>query len=221
MKLFLRCTPLALMIFAACGGNTPNTPPPPPSTTVAPAPTTTTTTTTTMPSETVESRCANLQPGPVERYAIAPREQRENGVKSDAMRVRARPGFDEVWCVDKDKEQRLDFNSNQRNAAGKECCWTDDPEWAVEDPEKVVEAAAPIPNTSNFNFRVRINTHGQRATVGIQAKLDGKASFPWQSGSGYKQGPLYIVAMSQNEINRDCKCYFKGNGIYEGDGCTK
>ena len=207
MRPFLRCTPLALMLFAACGGSNPNQPPPPP-----------TTTTTLVPE--ASNKCGTLAPGPVTRFAITPREQREDGVQVD-MRVRARPGFDEVWCVDKDKEHRLDFNSNQRNADGKECCWINDPEWFVSDPDRVVDSAAPIPNTNSFNYRLRINTHGARATVDVQARIDGIDSFPWQSGSGYRRGPLQIVSMSQNEINRDCKCIFKGNGIYEGEGCSK
>src|SRR5262245_24399389 len=227
MKLVARVTPVALGLglLLPCGGDSPTTAPPPtttlpnpPTTTTLPPPTTTTTTT--LPSG-VESKCANLQPGPVVRYAISPREQRDDGVQTDGMKVRARSGFDEVWCIDKDKEHRLDFNSNQRNANNKECCWITDPEWFVEDPDKVVDSAAPIPNTSNFNFRLRIDTHGARATVGVSAVLDGMKSFPWQSGSGYTQGPLQIVAMSANEINRDCLCTYRGNGIYEGDRCTK
>ena len=155
------------------------------------------------------------------RYAISPREQREDGAQTDGMRVRARPGFDEVWCVDKDKEHRLDFNSNQRNADGKESCWVDDPEWKIGDPDRVVDQAAPVPNTNSFNYRLRMNTRGARVTVEVQATLDGNDSFPWQSGSGYQKGPLRVVSMSANEISRDCKCIFRGNGIYEGDGCTK
>jgi hypothetical protein len=227
MKLARRPFPLVLVLAAlgGCGGD--NTVQPPPvttSTTLAPTPTTTTTittTTTTQPVDPATAKCANLQPGPVVRYAISPREQRTDGVQTDGMRVRARPGFDEVWCVDKDKEHRLDFNSNQRNAGGRECCWTNDPEWKVSDPDKVVDQAAPVPNTNNFNFRLRMNTRGARSTVEVQAVIDGIDSFPWQSGSGYTKGPLRIVAMSANEISRDCRCVFRGNGIYEGDGCTK
>jgi hypothetical protein len=226
MKLVRTPFPIAVVVLAAlggCGGDNTVQPPPP---TVAPAPpttvtTTSTTTTTTQPVDPSSTRCSNLAPGPVVRYAIAPREQRSDGVQTDGMRVRARPGFDEVWCIDKDKEHRLDFNSNQRNADGKECCWVADPEWKVNDPDKVVDSAAPIPNTGSFNFRLRVDTHGARATVEVQASLDGNESFPWQSNSGYTKGPLRIVAMPLNEINRDCKCIFRGNGIYEGDGCTK
>jgi hypothetical protein len=227
MKRLNRPFPIALVTLAAlggCGGD--NTVQPPPvtttPTTLGPTPTTTsTTTTTTQPVDPAIAKCSSLQPGPVVRYAISPREQREDGVQTDGMRVRARPGFDEVWCIDKDKEHRLDFNSNQRNADGKECCWVNDPEWKWSDPDHVVDQGAPVPNTNNFNYRMRINTHGARATVEVQAVLDGNESFAWQSGSGYQKGPLRVVAMSQNEINRDCKCIFRGNGIYEGDGCTK
>lgn len=228
MKLAVRITSVALVIgiLPACGGDSPTVAPPPttipstpPTTTTLPPPSTTTTTTTLPPG--VESKCANLQPGPVVRYAISPREQRSDGTQTDGMKVRAKSGFDEVWCIDKDQEHRLDFNSNQRNSNGRECCWINDPEWFVDDPDRVVDSAAPVPNTSNFNYRLRINTHGARATVNVQAVLDGMKSYPWQSGSGYQQGPLQIVAMSANEIARECQCTYRGNGIYEGDRCPK
>src|SRR5262245_38726181 len=145
MKLVARVTPVALGLglLLPCGGDSPTTAPPPtttlpnpPTTTTLPPPTTTTTTT--LPPG-VEAKCANLQPGPVVRYAISPREQRDDGEKTDGMRVRARPGFDEVWCIDKDKEHRLDFNSNQRNADGKEPCFVNDPVRRVaEDPDGVL-----------------------------------------------------------------------------------
>src|SRR5262245_29290363 len=137
----------ALLLLSGCGGLT--TAPPIDSTT-----TTTTTSTTvapvTTPTTTLEedpnARCAGLASGPVTRYAISPREQRADGEVTD-IRVRARPGFDEVWCVDKDKEHRLDFNSNQRNAQGRECCWIDDPEWDFSDPDRMVQSGQVIVNT--------------------------------------------------------------------------
>ena len=211
----------ALALLSSCGGST--TAPPvttnPPTTITA-----TTTVVTTSPSSTTppdESlRCGNLAPGPVVRYAITPREQRADGEIVD-MKVRARPGFDEVWCVDKDKEHRLDFNSNQRNAAGRESCWVDDPSWRFQDPERFVQTGQVIPNTNSFNYRIRMNPRGARGEVAVEAEIDGVVSYPWQSGSGYAREPLRIVAMSKNEIERDCLCVFRGNGIYEGDRCPK
>jgi len=72
-----------------------------------------------------------------------------------------------------------------------------------------------------FVYRVRIDPQGARNTVGLRANLDNVNSFPWQSGSGYEQGPLQMVTMSAAEIQRDCKCIFLGNGQYEGAGCSK
>jgi hypothetical protein len=179
---------------------------------------------TTPPSSTITDpeagKCDNLAPGPVTRYAITPREQRADGEVTD-VRVRARAGFDEVWCIDKDKEHRLDFNSNQRNAQGRESCWIDDPSWDFEDPDRMVQSGAVIANTRGFNYRMRINPRGTRGTVYVQAEIDGIKSHDWQSGSGYSVQPLRIVSMSRNEIERDCLCIFRGNGIYEGDRCSK
>jgi hypothetical protein len=57
--------------------------------------------------------------------------------------------------------------------------------------------------------------------VFVEAEIDGVVSYPWQSGRGYRREPLQIVSMSKNEIDRDCQCIFRGNGIYEGDRCPK
>jgi hypothetical protein len=210
----------ALALLSSCGGST--TTPPPPSVTVPPTTTATTVATTPPTTQAPDPslRCANLAPGPVVRYAITPREHRADGEVVD-LRVRAKAGFDEVWCVDKDKEHRLDFNSNQRNAQGRESCWVDDPEWSYEDPDRFVQAGQAIPNTNGFNYRIRMNPRGARGEVHVEAEIDGVLSYPWQSGSGYKREPLRIVAMSKNEIDRDCQCIFRGNGIYEGDRCPK
>jgi hypothetical protein len=209
-----------LVVSAGCGG----------SSTAPPLDSSTTTTSstvnpvTTPPSSTIEdpasTRCSNLAAGPVVRYAISPREQRADNEVVD-MRVRARAGFDEVWCIDKDKEHRLDFNSNQRNSSGKECCWTNDPSWTFDDPDHLVQTGQPILNTNNFNYRLRINPRGARGTVYVSAEIDGVPSQPWQSGSGYEVEPFRIVSMSKNEIERDCLCIYRGNGIYEGDHCSK
>jgi hypothetical protein len=212
-------TVAAIALLSSCGGSTTT---PPITTTLTPSTSSTTVvttpTTTTPPDPAL--RCANLAPGPVVRYAITPREQRADGEVVD-LRVRARPNFEEVWCLDKDKEHRLDFNSNQRNAAGREACWVDDPVWHYEDADHFVDLAQPIPNTNGFNYRMRINSHGARGTVFVEAEIDGVFSYPWQSGSGYRREPLQIVTMSKNEIDRDCLCIFRGNGIYEGDRCPK
>lgn len=211
---------VALALLSSCGGST--TAPPVTTTPVVSSTSTTTAVTTPTTTQPVDpaARCANLAPGPVVRYAITPREQRADGEVVD-LRVRARANFEEVWCVDKDKEHRLDFNSNQRNAAGRESCWVDDPVWHVEDADRFVDLAQPIPNTNGFNYRIRLNSRGARGTVFVEAEIDGVLSYPWQSGSGYRREPLQIVAMSKNEIERDCLCIFRGNGIYEGDKCPK
>jgi hypothetical protein len=211
----------AIALLSSCGGSTTT---PPVNSTLPPSTTTATTVVTTAPPSTQAPdpslRCANLAPGPVVRYAITPREHRADGEVVD-LRVRARAGFDEVWCVDKDREHRLDFNSNQRNAAGRESCWVDDPSWRFEDPDRFVQSGQTIPNTNGFNYRIRMNPRGARGEVLVEAEIDGVLSSPWQSGSGYKREPLRIVSMSKNEIERDCLCIFRGNGIYEGDRCSK
>jgi hypothetical protein len=224
MKLRLSPAHAALLLVASgCGGSS-TAPPIDTTTTTTTSSTVNQATTTTPPSSNTEdpnaSKCGNLAPGPVVRYAITPREQRADNVVTD-IRVRARPGFDEVWCIDKDKEHRLDFNSNQRNAQGRECCWVDDPSWDFEDPDRMVQSGAVIANTNGFNYRMRVNPRGARGEVHVEAIIDGVVSFPWQSGSGYKREALRIVSMSRNEIERDCLCTFRGNGIYEGDRCNK
>jgi hypothetical protein len=221
----LRPSPAAvsvLLLLSGCGGSstTPQIDPTPtPTSTTATLQTTSTTATTTGVDPNLD-KCGSLAGGPVTRYAISPREQRADG-EVTPMRVRARPGFDEVWCIDKDKEHRLDFNSNQRNAQGRECCWIDDPEWDFDDPDRMVQSGQVIVNTHNFNYRMRINPRGARGTVSVTARIDGIPSQPWQSGSGYRIEPFRIVSMSKNEIERDCLCIFLGNGLYEGDRCTK
>lgn len=210
----------AMALLSSCGGSTTA----PPVTTIPSTSSTTATTVVTTPTTTLgndpAARCANLAPGPVVRYAITPREHRADGEVVD-LRVRAKAGFDEVWCVDKDKEHRLDFNSNQRNAQGRESCWVDDPEWRYDDPDRFVQSGQAIPNTNGFNYRIRMNPRGARGEVHVEAEIDGVLSYPWQSGSGYKREALRIVSMSKNEIDRDCLCIFRGNGIYEGDRCSK
>lgn len=137
------------------------------------------------------------------------------------MRVRVAKAYeDEVWCIDKDKEHKLDLNLNQRNAAGKECCWNDDPVWTVTDPDFIVNSSE-WRDDYGFIYRVRINPKGKRGSVFVQTKLDGLDSYPWQSGAFYPKGPLEIVSMSATEIKDTCQCTFLGNGQYEGDKCPK
>jgi hypothetical protein len=207
-------------LWSSCGGGSPTAVPPPAPSPVITTPITTPTTTTLPPvSGPPPDRCANFQAGPVARLAISPRTHQENG-EIVPIRVRARPGFDEVWCLDKDKDHRLDFNLNQRNANGRECCWVNDPSWDLDDPNNFAGGES-VRDDFGFVYRIRVNTEGARGTVGINATLDGINSAPWQSNSGYSIGPLNMVAMSAAEIQRDCNCIFLGNGQYQGDRCNK
>jgi hypothetical protein len=215
----------ALAVFVSCGGDSGTTPTvnPTPVATPTPAPTPTPTPATiASPSPAAATKCPpSGEPGPVARYAISPRAQVTDDRQVDMM-VRARPNWDEVWCIDRNKEHRLDFNSNQRNAAGRECCWEGEPQWqVVQDSNDMVVSGNTIAGSNSFNYRLRLSPRGRSGVVLLQATLDGKSSYPWQSNSGYSQGPLAIVAMSAEDITRECKCIFRGNGIYEGVGCTK
>jgi hypothetical protein len=211
-------TALALSWLAACGGGSGPTTPASPVVVASPTPVPSATPPpTTAPP--VSAAC-NLEPGPVTRYAIAPRAQQTDGAGADIL-VRALPGFDETWCVDKDKTYRLDFNSNQRNDDDRECCWIGTPQWQVGGDTGMVVSAAPIAGTKDFNYRVRLEPKGRKGTVLVQAALDGVLSHPWQSNSGYTRGPLRIESMSANDLKAQCKCVFHGNGQYSGVGCTK
>ena len=88
------------------------------------------------------ARTARSLPGPVARFAISPRELRTDGAQADVY-VRARSSWDEVVCLDRTKSHRLDFNANQRNEAGRECCFEGDVTWrVVDDPTGSSSAAA-------------------------------------------------------------------------------
>lgn len=208
-----------LSVLAGCGGDNAITPPPPttPPTTAATAPPPTTQPS--APPTTVPAQCT-LQPGPVTRLAISPRELRSDGATADVW-VRARSGWDEVVCLDNTKTHRLDFNANQRNADGRESCYEGDVSWRV-----VQDADGMIMDQSSrhedgFIWRFNINPNRRNGAIDIEAQLDGVLSHPWQSGSGYRREPLRIVAMSPNEMERDCNCIFRGNGVYEGARCPK
>jgi hypothetical protein len=205
------------LFLGSCGGNSPTQPAPSPtpissstpSPTPAPSPTPT-------PTPSPSATC-NLAPGPVTRYAIAPRAQVTDGVQVP-IRVRARSGFDEVRCLDKSKSHRLDFNSNQRNADNKECCWINEPVWRiVDDPQRIVTSGAPLGGSSGFNYRVRVDPEGKSTSFSIEAEVDGVVSYPWQSGSGYRQEPFQVVTMSASDITKECTCEYLGNGLYTPD----
>jgi hypothetical protein len=155
----------------------------------------------------------------VVRYAVRPREQRVNNRKVD-MLVRARQGWNEVWCIDKDAAHQLDFDSNQRNADNRECCWVYDPQWTVTDPGGFVKGQEVIFGNP-FLRRLHVDPGGREGTVQVQATLDGVISRPWQTQGGYREGPLIVVAMSRAEMERDCNCIFLGNGRYAGASCPK
>lgn len=210
----------AVIGAAACGGSdTPTVPPVTTTTTVAPQPSPSPSAAPS-PSPSPVSQTCQLDPGPVARLAISPRGQRTDGVNGVDMRVRALPNFDEVWCLDKDKEHVIDFNANQRNAAGRECCYLGDAIWTLDDPSRVVVGSSSRHDDA-LVFRYNVNSRGATATFSVQAELDGIRSFPWQSGSGYRQEPLRVQLMSLNQMNRECTCIYSGNGVYGGAGCPK
>jgi hypothetical protein len=211
---------VALVVgVAGCGsGSNPNTPPPVPSTTIAAQPSPTPTPQPT-PTPTPAALTCDFEPGPVTRMAISPREQRTDGAQV-SIRVRALPGFDEVWCLDKDKSHRIDFNANQRNASGRECCYEGDATWKLDDPRELVVGQSAR-HDDGMIYRYSVEPRGVATSFSVQAELDGVKSFPWQSGSGYTQGPLQVVTMSASQITRECLCIYEGNGIYEGAGCRK
>jgi hypothetical protein len=200
---------------SSCGG----------SPTVVPSPAPPTTTLPSQPSPSpiaspspVSTECT-FAPGPVVRFAIQPRELRTDGVQVNIM-VRARPNWDEVVCLDRNKSHRLDLNANQRNADGKESCYGGPVTWHVDDPEGIV-VGSQSRHPDNFIWRLNVEPGGKNTSFGIDAQLDGLNSYPWQSGSGYRQEPLRAVTMSANEIARDCLCIYHGNGVYEGERCPK
>lgn len=202
---------------ASCGGDSPTVipSPAPPTTTQPPQPPPTT-----LPPTPPPQQQCTFAPGPVTRLAISPRELRTDGVQADVY-VRARPNWDEVVCLDRSKSHRLDFNANQRNADGRESCYVGDVEWRVVDDSRNMITGSSSRHEDNFIWRYNIEPGGAADAIEIEAELDGIRSHPWQSGSGYRREPLRIVTMSAAEIQRDCLCIFRGNGVYEGARCPK
>lgn len=206
----------AALIGVGCGDSPTVIPSPaPPTTTVAPQPPPTT-----LPPTPPPAGSCTFAPGPVTRLAISPRELRTDGVQADVY-VRARPNWDEVVCLDRTKSHRLDFNANQRNADGRESCYIGDVQWRVVDDSRNMITSSSSRHEDNFIWRYTIEPGGAADTIAIEAELDGIKSHPWQSGSGYRIEPFRIVTMSPSEIQRDCLCIFRGNGVYEGARCPK
>ena len=205
----LRAVGVGLILAGCGGGRSLTTPEPSPASTPPPTP---------APTPTPNTSCG-LAPGPVVRYAVRPRDHRENNRKVD-MLVRARPGWDEVWCIDKDSAHQLDFDSNQRNADRQECCWVYDPQWTITDPNGFVTGQEVLLDNP-FLRRLHVEPRGREGIVHVQATIDGVNSRPWQTFSGYQEGPLTIVSMSRGEMERDCNCIFLGNGRYAGTNCAK
>lgn len=215
----------ALLLMQGCGSN--------PVTPTTPTPTATPTkaaTATPAGTPTVAGQCkwGKYPAGPVVRYAISPRYDYDmtHGPLGDLLIIPLKvhvttPYEDEIWCVDKDLDHRLEFNSNQRNADNKECCWENPPQWWIaSDPLGAVVRFGPWGPTA-YNFRMRVDTKGQRTTISVQAQLDGNISYEWQSNAWYHQNPLRIQFMSKASMDATCECDYYGNGIYEGPNCKK
>ena len=208
------------LMLAACGGGSTQAPTAAPTPTPAPAPTPAATPPPTpLAGPSPDAKCGSLPPGPVTRVTVAPRTHDENGAPV-TMRVLVRTEFsDEVLCVDKDKDHKIDFNLNQRNLGGQESCWEEEPGWKVRDPDGIV-TNQQVRDEHGFIFRVRISPRGERGRVGVSAELDRVRSHPWQSGAGYTPGPVWIEAMRREEL-KDCTCVYLGNAGYQGEGCKK
>ena len=172
------------------------------------------------PSPSPVAQQCTMAPGPVTRLAISPRELRTDGAAADVF-GRARPNWDEVVCLDRDKAHRLDFNANQRNVDGRESCYEGDVSWRVVSDDDSLVTGSSSRHDDGFIWRYNIEPRGRNGSIELEADLDGIKSHPWQSGAGYRREPLRIVTMGANELARDCLCIFKGNGVYEGARCPK
>jgi hypothetical protein len=208
-------TIVAALVGVSCGDTPTVVPTPaPPTTTLAAQPSPSPS-----PSPIVSQECT-FAPGPVARFAISPRELRSDGVQGNIY-VRARSGWDEVICLDRTQVHRLDFNANQRNADGRECCFEGDATWQVVDDPGGIITGSSSRHERGMIWRYNIEPNGRATAFEVEAELEGLKSYPWQSGSGYRREPLRVVTMSASEIARDCLCIYRGNGVYEGARCSK
>lgn len=208
----LRSAAIAVL-FCSCGGSPPTQPPaaPPPSPVAQPSPS---------PSLPPVSADCPFAPGPVARLALSPRALLSNDVITP-MRVRVISPSEEVLCLDKDKSHRLDFNLNQKNEAGQECCWVDGPRYRIrQDPLHMVTDFGAI-DANGFILRVRVEPKGQESSFGVEARLDGVFNYPWESGGRYLQEPLRVITLPGQDIPALCPCIYFGNGRYEGGNCVR
>ena len=210
---------LLVVLLPACDGGSPTQPPPTPPTTVAAQPSPS-------PSPSAPPAATGcpwgpFAPGPVARLAISPRALQSNGVNAP-MRTRLVGPGEELLCLESEKSHRIDFNLNQRNAEGRECCWVDPPRYRIRgDTERIVQDFLPIDDNS-FILRVRVEPRGiNEATFGVEAQLDGVFSHPWTSGADYPIEPLRVITLPGDEIGRLCPCIWIGNGGYEGGSCQR
>jgi len=104
-----------------------------------------------------------LAPGPVTRYNI----------KLHSVRKPDGTELEEPFPQDTQGRYRVNpgdfivFDSTQKNAAGEECQWLNDPVWKVDDPGNVMDRRA---SSNPFLLRVDINRTGQFI---VTASLDG------------------------------------------------
>jgi hypothetical protein len=166
----------------------------------------------------------NYAPGPVTKYAISPRGmfKMPQNIFVLPMKVHVREEYkDEIWCVDKDQDWRLEFNSTQRNADEEVCCWNNNPQWQIaEDPMGIVSHFGPW-GLDGFNFRLRADAKGKKTMVSVEAYLDGVKATEWRSKGQYLQKPLKIQFMSKAEIQSTCECDYYGNSEWHGKRCSK
>ena len=211
----IRCAAIAVL-SCACGGSSPTQPPPAPSPAAPVAPPSPSPS----PGASPAAATCPFAPGPVTRLAISPRAL----TSSDAparMRTRLVAPGEEVLCLDQDKSHRLDFNLNQRNALGQECCWVGEPSYRVRgDTARMVTGATPIDDNS-FILRLRVEPRGQEASFAVEAQLDGVFSHPWLSGGQYPREPLRVITLPGELIEGYCPCIYLGNGGYEGGSCLR
>jgi len=152
----------AALCWLSCGGGAPTLP-------ITPAPTPVPTPAATS-TPLVLAHCGSLAPGPVVRYAIAPRAARVNG-ENVPMRVWIQGAWQETWCLDKDQQYQIDFNSNQRNADGKESCFQNDPEWQiVDDRDRIVLGQGSF-GDHGFNYRVGVDPRFFSASTTLVSAL--------------------------------------------------